>query len=719
MQGKSRLPIISSNPYRSSTADTRPVEWHWLLINKTADGRDVATFQLVLLLSCAVLISSLADQIVPKISLPLLQIALGVIIALLSVSPKSVSLNPDFFLLLFIAPLLFYESKEADKLGLWRNRTVILSLSIGLVIAIVFAVGLSVHALIPSIPLAAAFALGAALGPTDAVAVSSLSDTSQLGKTEKSRLNGEALLNDASGVVAFRFAIAAAATGSFSAFNASVSFLVSFFGGILLGLMLGLAAYLITKFTIRNDLGSNVFHVLFDVTLPFIIFLTAEVMNVSGILAVVTAGLIISTVNDRRVGPAQSSLNIVSDNVWKVISFALNGIVFVLLGMQLPRAMRDSWDDVAIGNTQLIGYVIAITILIVVVRFVWLVLMDALLTDPATGKKPVHEKGFWRSALVSTIGGAKGAVTLSVIFSIPFHTAIGTPFPQRDLIIFLASGVILLTLVMANFLLPILAPLPKRPSADIEQELRAKVAVLRNVIDRLNLERTIENSTAVDAVVKSYNRRVESILKRTEDGYETSIPLRLDVLEHQRRYIVDLMESGEVDEEAAFGYLRRVSDTIGYMKHHGKSRWWLRFALHHRHASQNMLKRSLARMTGQAKEKASDSTSIDIAIASEREAIELLNRYVESPRSPYPAEVVSRVLLDSQRTLRLLESRHPSVTAFTRTTYVMEGIQRRAYKFELEEIHAALQRDDIKRSTAASMRDNVYMMLVDLDADIA
>lgn len=162
-------------------------------------------FELILMLLLAVLLSSILDQVVPRISSPLIQIALGIGIAMLAISPIEVNIDPELFLVLFIAPLLFSDALEADKRNLWENKTTIVSFAIGLVIVITLCVGFVLHWLVPSIPLAAAFALGAALGPTDAVAVQALKKEAKLGKREGAILQGEALINDASGV--FRFSL--------------------------------------------------------------------------------------------------------------------------------------------------------------------------------------------------------------------------------------------------------------------------------------------------------------------------------------------------------------------------------------------------------------------------------------------------------------------------------------------------------------------------------
>ena len=161
---------------------------------------------LALLMLAAILLSSVIDQLVPKISSPLIQIALGLLIALFAPSQIQINLDPDLFLVLFIAPLLFDEAKNIDKKALWANRSPVLSLAIGLVMVTALIVGFSVHWLEPSIPLAAAFALGAAIGPTDAIAVASLPKDANIAPRDKSILEAESILNDASGIVSFQFA---------------------------------------------------------------------------------------------------------------------------------------------------------------------------------------------------------------------------------------------------------------------------------------------------------------------------------------------------------------------------------------------------------------------------------------------------------------------------------------------------------------------------------
>ena len=192
----------------------------------------MSTFTFVLILGAAVLVSSAINQVVSGVATPLIQIGIGVLLAFAGLTTSNFQVDPELFLVLFIAPLLYHEARNTDKVALWSNRAKVLSLAVGLVVVTILCIGFTLHTLEPTIPLAAAFALGAALGPTDAVAVASLSKRVSLKRRQSILLSGESLINDASGVVSFQFSIAALTTGTFSLISATGAFLVSFFGGI-------------------------------------------------------------------------------------------------------------------------------------------------------------------------------------------------------------------------------------------------------------------------------------------------------------------------------------------------------------------------------------------------------------------------------------------------------------------------------------------------------
>ena len=503
-----------------------------------------------LLLLVAVLASSLIDQIIPRVSLPLIQIVIGLLIAVVAGGEVEVTLDPELFLVMFIAPLLYDEAKHADKQALWRERKPVLSLAIGLVVATTLVIGFLLNAFVPSIPLAAAFALGAALGPTDAVAVSSLSKQVDIPKRQASMLKGELLLNDASGIVSFQFAIAAVVTGSFSLVDAGVDFLVEFVGGLLLGILLGLLGNWVVKRARSIGVENTNFHVLFEVLIPFLIYLVANVCHVSGVIAVVVAGLINVTSPKGVIGPSVSRMNIVSGSVWHVLTYALNGIVFVLLGTQLPLAMQDTWENVRITNSTLILLVFGLTFVLLATRFLWVLAMD--LFHVVRSEKRRFNKGDLRSALITTFCGAKGTITLSIMFSIPTYAVYGppnVPFPQRELLIFLACGVIVCTLLLATFVVPLLAPARDKGEEElrrIDQDAATTMDIMREVIEMLAAQQTRENRAETRAVIRSYNDRLARIKANNGIESEMNVELRVQALMWEYERAMELMERGVV-----------------------------------------------------------------------------------------------------------------------------------------------------------------------------
>ena len=510
--------------------------------------------EFVLLLLAAVLVSAVLDQMMPRVSLPLVQIAIGAIVILLVGTPVDVAIDPELFLVLFIAPLLFDESRHASKRGLWDNKGSIVSLAIGLVIVTVLVVGFVLNWIEPSIPLAAAFALGAALGPTDAVAVTALGKDIRLTGRQKSLLSGEALINDASGVVSFQFAIAAAVTGAFSLVDAAQSFAISFFGGIAIGLIAGFLALLAMRVIRGYGYESITVHVVFEVFTPFIVFLAAEHFGTSGILAVVAVGLLI-TLLPQKPTPVAARLKIASNSVWETLVFVINGVVFVMLGMQLPKAIMPSWRSDEVSSLLLCGLVLLVTALVVGVRFIWVLVMERCDSSAKrhTGKQLV------RDALVTTLSGPKGAVTLSIIMTIPFTLSTGEAFPQRDTLIFLASGVILCTLLLANFVVPVLAPKDDSPDETEEQDVNAvTIDILKRVIRQLREQKTPQNESSTQIVIRQYSERIKR-LRRQNTSAPRLVELRAGALAAQTRMVEARMQSGDLTREEGSRELERLN----------------------------------------------------------------------------------------------------------------------------------------------------------------
>lgn len=480
------------------------------------------TFEFVLIVLTCVVASSVIDKFV-NVSIPVIQVIIGLLVALILPSVQEVHLESELFMLLFIAPLLFNETRETNIRALLLNLNSILSLAIALVVVSVLSVGYALHLMVPSIPLAAAFALASALGPTDAATVTALKSNIHLTHRQEMLLSGESLINDASGVVAFQFSVAAAVTGTFSLIDAAGSFTVLFVGGVAMGIVIGFVFSSINTMLGRLGYVDTVANVLYEVLTPFLVYLLAETFHVSGILAVVAAGLVIALPRGQSNKTLLAKQKLVSDSTWKVISFLINGTIFVFLGMQLPLAVLPGTNG-GLNILQILGIVIAITLFMHAVRFAWLYALethklhkgghlctgkdDESDSEDTAGEKPdeqpkptcaikpisITSAELIKNVLVTTIAGAKGAVTLSIILTLPLTTQSGAAFPQRDLLITIAAGVILATLLLADNLLPVLSKSPEADSDLPERLHKGEIAVLEATLAELRSMLQSENA---------------------------------------------------------------------------------------------------------------------------------------------------------------------------------------------------------------------------------
>ncbi len=515
------------------------------------------TFLVILVLLAIIGVSNVINHLIPFIPVPLIQIALG---ALVAVSPSGIhiSLHPELFFVLFVAPLLFNDGKRIPREELWHLRAPILLLALGLVFATVFIAGYVIYWLVPSIPLPAAFALAAILSPTDAVAVTSLTGRVHLPKRILHLLEGEALMNDASGLVAFKFAIAATVTGVFSLAQATFSFFVIAVGGLFAG---ALMAFLIIRLSVllrRAGMEDFTIHMLIQILTPFAIYMVAEHFKVSGILAVVAGGIIHAVERDITKVPTMK-LQIVSASTWSMILFVLNGLVFILLGLQIPDVAVAIFKNANISNMLGLEYIIILSIMLILLRFAWISLFWK--GSDLLKKKKNRRKGggMWKPIVITSLSGVRGAVTLAAAFSIPLVLQDGSPFPERDLIIFLAAGVILFTLITASLLLPLLSkkdePLGNQSKERFTKDI--KIKILKTVIEELKQEINDQNRQAVSAVIADYNWLLRSI--RQEDiphrpgirDNRAEMEIRLLALRAERKELQSLLESGKINREAA------------------------------------------------------------------------------------------------------------------------------------------------------------------------
>lgn len=437
------------------------------------------TFELILFLLAAVIASSILDKFLPRVSLPLVQVALGAVIAAAVATPLEWGIDPELLLILFIAPLHFNETRHVDSGALWKNRWGIASLSVGLVFAIVIACGATLHALVPAIPLAAACALGAAMGSTDAVAVTALTHDRRFGSRHEALLKGEALFNDVTGTVIFQCCVTLLATGAFSLVHAGEEFALDLFGGFTGGLVMGVLAWGLLELIRRTGLDTPTLHVMLELLLPFVIYLTAKSLHIGAVIAVVAAGLVISLLPQRHtVATARTKLQ--AAGVWQTLEFVLNGIIFVILGMQLPRLLAPAAEGSLGDPAALLGVVAVLTVVLEGVRFLWLLSMDALAAARA-GRAAASclTAQALRGTLAVAFAGAKGGITLSLMLTLTAAGALSAA--DRSMLVSVASGMIVLTLVLADFAVPALVP-SKRSAARSRDRVDAEVVLILEVI---------------------------------------------------------------------------------------------------------------------------------------------------------------------------------------------------------------------------------------------
>ena len=518
---------------------------------------------LCLFLLLAVVISGMASRMLPSaLPRPLVQIALGALIGM--VAHIRVELDPELFFLLLVPPLLFLDGWRIPKDELVRDRGAVLGLALGLVFLTVLGMGVFIHWLIPTMPLGVAFALAAVVSPTDPIAVSAVAQKAPIPKRMMHILEGEALLNDASGLVCVRFAIAAVLTGSFSLGEATLTFAWMALAGVAIGVGVTWAIVASKAAFARrfgDETGSNI---LVSLLIPFAAYLAAEHVHASGVLAAAAAGIAM-TFTGATSGVAAGT-RIRRRAVWDMLQFTLNGVIFVLLGEQLPEVFVRARDTVtATGHVSpwwLAIYVFAVVVGLAVLRYGWvwvsmqLTLLRARRHDDAAVSPPR------RIIAAMSAAGARGAITLAGALTLPLTLNDGTPFPARDLVIFLASGVILSSLVIAAVALPLLLRGLNLPpdegiaaARDRARLVSAKAAIAE--LDRVQHQMADgrddpDRFTDIAArLMDQYRERIDSLATLPEDRTgQADAPIerdmRLAAVRAERNAIFDLARRREI-----------------------------------------------------------------------------------------------------------------------------------------------------------------------------
>ena len=506
-------------------------------------------------------------------ALPLVQIALGAVIA--GVFGHGVTLDPEIFFLLFLPPLLFLDGWRIPKVGLFRDKGIILELALGLVVFTVLGAGFLIHWLVPEMPLAVAFALAAIVAPTDPVAVASIAARVPIPHRLMHILEGESLLNDATGLVCFRFAVAAAMTGAFSLAEASATFLWVALAGIACGVALTAGVAFVQRVAaqrIGEEPGSAI---LINLLTPFGAYLLAEHIEASGILAAVSAGITMSFVE--LSGRALATTRVRRAVVWDTVQFALNGVMFVLLGEQLPEIVQRSLDDARLDARMtpwsLAGTALAISLALILLRLVWVwVSLRLTILKARRQGEHVYTPNF-RLVIATSLAGVRGAITMAGVLTLPLTLPGGAPFPGRDLAIFYASAVIIVSLLVASIGLPrVLKGLevPEESSAEAEEDharhdaaVAAIAAIEKAVHGHLDQEHDADvHASAVDHVRGIYEHRLGGAglydPARVRVAEVAEREYRLAALTAERKTILAMVHARTLSDETARKLLREI-----------------------------------------------------------------------------------------------------------------------------------------------------------------
>lgn len=512
----------------------------------------------ILLLITALLISNIISHYTPFIPTALVQVALGVILVFLF-EDISFDIETEWFLLLFIAPLLYNDGRHFPREELWRMRGPILGNAVLLVLITTVAGGFFIHWMIDEIPLAAAFALAAILSPTDPVAVNGIAQRIHIPQKVLNLVRGESLINDASGLVAFNYAVTAVVTGYFSLSEAALDFSYKFVAGGVLGLVLGFLVIWIRYIIRQQGINDVTFLSLLHIMTPFMVFIiTEDLLHASGVIAVVVAGIVHSLVRERT-ETLVAEEQMLAENIWTIILFVLNGIVFLLLGLNIPSSMSGVLENPAINIWALVGYVIAIGLVILGIRFVWGYLFS--IYEYRFGKMEDAAKPSLKTTLFVSLTGVRGTVTMVGVLSIPFLTENGDDFPNRSLIIFLAAGTILFTLILATIMLPLLSrgSMEEGEQSDYLDTEEARRRILLASIKQIKSEMTEENEVAAYELMDEYKIRLQqtynedSMMDSTKKYRRKLKELRLSALQEERKYIEKARSKGlETDVYEAF-----------------------------------------------------------------------------------------------------------------------------------------------------------------------
>jgi monovalent cation/hydrogen antiporter len=500
------------------------------------------------LLVVVIALSALARRL--ELPYPIVLVLGGAAIGFVPGLPR-IDVDPDAVLVVFLPPLLYGASIYANYGDFRANRRWLALNTVPLVLVTMAVVAVVAHLLVPGMPWAAAFVLGAVVSPTDAIAPGTVMRRLDAPRRLVSAVEGEGLFNDATALVAYRVAVGAAVAGTFSVGDAGLKFVLGAAGGVAVGLAVGWLAALV-----RARIEDAQISVLTSLLTGYLAYIPAEALGASGVLAAVTAGIVVGIRAPARLS-ARSRLQ--GYFVWDLVDFALNAALFLLIGLELRDAVRGLTGSNAL---TLGGYAVAVAGAVVVTRLLWFAGVPYAVWAVDRKDAPDDHAADLRERLVAAWCGMRGAVSLAVALALPLETDAGGAFPQRDLIVFLTFAVIFVTLVAQGLTLPALIRRLRVDEDDDEsrEEVHARLCATKAALERIDelaaedwtRDETVERMRAMYEFRKA---RFAARAGKVEDrGYEDRSAAYQEmvrtVLAAQRHALVQLRDDGDLSNEA-------------------------------------------------------------------------------------------------------------------------------------------------------------------------
>ena len=478
-----------------------------------------------------------------RIPYPILLVLGGLLLGLVPGMPECEH-QPELVFFGVLPPLLYSAAFFTSLRDLRTMARPIGGLAVGLVVATTVAVAVVAHAFVEGLSWGSAFVLGAIVSPTDPLAATSIARRFGVPRKLVTIVEGESLVNDGTGLVAYRVAVLAVVAGSFSAVASAGLFVVAVVGGVAVGLAVG---WLVRQ--LRRRLDNPPAEITISLLTGYLAFIPAELLGVSAVLAAVTAGIYLGW-HTPELTTAQVRLQSVA--VWGIVQYLLNALLFVLVGLQLP-VVADALRDIPAGT--LIGYSALVSLTVVGVRFAW---VFAVMQAP---KWLFRRMSSWRGAVFVSWAGMRGAVSLAAALALPLRTDEGDPFPGRDLVLFLTFAVILVTLVGMGLTLPLVIRTLglEDDGLDDREDARARIRAAEAALARLEElvdEEWVRDDTA-ERFRGAYRFRTTRFEARLDDGDDGAIEsrsqdyqrLRRELLDAERAALLELRRDGSISND--------------------------------------------------------------------------------------------------------------------------------------------------------------------------